>query len=91
MTEFGGSAYQNKCGNENKSWGYGEGVKDDEDYLRRLSSLVEATLDIPCFEGYCYTQLSDVEQEVNGLVREDRTDKVKEEELTKIFSLERKE
>lgn len=90
LTEFGGSAYQNECGNENKSWGYGEGVKDDEDYLRRLSSLVEATLDIPCFEGYCYTQLSDVEQEVNGLVREDRTDKVKEE-LKKIFSLERKE
>mgnify|MGYP002515369796 CR=1 FL=1 len=91
LTEFGGSAYQNDYGKENKSWGYGEGVKDDDDYLSRLSSLVKATLEIPCFEGYCYTQLSDVEQEVNGLVRENRAYKVKESSLKEIFSLERKE
>ena len=34
--------------------------------------------------GYCYTQLCDVQQEVNGLLKEDRTPKVPLEEIKKI-------
>ena len=33
--------------------------------------------------GFCYTQLTDVQQEVNGLLREDRTSKVPLEEIRK--------
>ena len=48
-----------------------------------------STVEIPFFEGFCYTQLSDVEQEVNGLVKEDRTYKLPKEALRKIFGMPR--
>ncbi|EPR34584.1 putative hydrolase, partial [Enterobacter ludwigii] len=37
------------------------------------------------FSGFCYTQLTDVMQETNGLLREDRTPKLPLEKLEKIF------
>ncbi len=89
LTEFGGTAFKANYGGANESWGYGEGVKDTDDFLRRLSSLVESTIEIPFFEGFCYTQLSDVEQEVNGLVKEDRTYKLPRDALRKIFGMPR--
>ncbi len=90
LTEFGGTAFKANYGGENESWGYGEGAKDTDDFLNRLSLLVKSTIEIPFFEGFCYTQLSDVEQEVNGLVKEDRTYKLPEEALRKIFGMPRK-
>lgn len=90
LTEFGGTAFKANYGGENESWGYGEGVKDTDDFLNRLSLLVKSTIEIPFFEGFCYTQLSDVEQEVNGLVKEDRTYKLPKEALRKIFGMPRK-
>lgn len=91
MTEFGGTAFKNNCGGENQNWGYGEGVKDNDDFIKRLSLLVKDVVSIPFFEGFCYTQLSDVEQEVNGLVKEDRTYKLPKEVLLSIFSTPREE
>ena len=38
------------------------------------------------FQGYCYTQLTDVEQEVNGLLYADRTPKADLKRLKKIFA-----
>lgn len=87
LTEFGGTAFKDSYGGENKSWGYGEGVKDNLDFLHRLELLVKDTLELDCFEGYCYTQLSDVEQEVNGLVNTKREYKLPKEALKAIFSL----
>lgn len=89
LTEFGGTAFKANYGGANESWGYGEGVKDTEDFLNRLSLLVKSTIEIPFFEGFCYTQLSDVEQEVNGLVKEDRTYKLPKDALRKIFETPR--
>ena len=37
------------------------------------------------FQGYCYTQLTDVQQEVNGLLTEDRQPKVALDTLKRIF------
>ena len=91
LTEFGGTAFKNNYGGEKENWGYGEGVKDNEDFINRLSLLVKTIVDIPFFEGFCYTQLSDVEQEVNGLVKEDRTYKLPKDILLSIFSTPRKE
>lgn len=87
LTEFGGTAFKDSYGGENKSWGYGEGVKDNLDFLHRLELLVKDTLELDCFDGYCYTQLSDVEQEVNGLVNSKREYKLPKEALKAIFSL----
>ncbi|MBC7812893.1 MAG: hypothetical protein H7175_17185, partial [Burkholderiales bacterium] len=35
-----------------------------------------AVLDSPLVQGFCYTQLTDVEQEINGLLTYDRQPKV---------------
>jgi hypothetical protein len=37
--------------------------------------------------GYCYTQLTDTEQEVNGLLTESREHKVDPEEIRRINTL----
>ena len=75
FTEFGGTAYI-KTTEGNSNWGYGVGVKDDEEYITRFTGLIRAlhSLDYSC--GYCYTQVSDVQQEVNGVLFEDRGFKV---------------
>ena len=43
--------------------------------LARLRGLYESIAKIPAFAGFCYTQLTDVEQEVNGLLTYDRKPK----------------
>ena len=75
ITEFGGTAYiRNTEGSSN--WGYGVGVKDDAEYVERLSSLFRALHALDYSSGYCYTQVSDVQQEVNGVLFENREFKV---------------
>ena len=44
-----------------------------EDYLEQVRRVISAILLSPAVFGYCYTQLTDVEQEVNGLLNYDRT------------------
>ena len=80
MSEFGGTAF---AADKGKGWGYGSAVKDAEDYLKRFKSLVQAVKKMPLC-GYCYTQLTDVQQEMNGLLREDRTSKADISEIRKI-------
>ena len=79
MSEFGGTAYVR---DEDSGWGYGVGVKDDTEYLNRFGSLIKA-IEKMNISGYCYTQITDVEQEVNGLLRADRIPKVPLEEIAK--------
>ncbi|MDR2827862.1 MAG: glycoside hydrolase family 2 [Acholeplasmatales bacterium] len=73
LSEFGGTSFEK---DKNKGWGYGCTVKDDAEYIERLRSLVNAAKEMPNVVGFCYTQLTDVEQEVNGLLTEDRKPKV---------------
>lgn len=81
MSEFGGTAYIGQT--DDVCWGYGNGVANDEEYLTRLQGMVDAIRDMH-ISGYCYTQITDVEQEVNGLLRADRTPKVPLELIKKI-------
>ena len=81
LSEFGGTAFCADAAGE--AWGYGSAVKDEAEYLARLRSLFSAAKKMP-IAGYCYTQLTDVQQEVNGLLKEDRTPKVPLEEIRKI-------
>ena len=39
---------------------------------------------IPYCQGYCYTQLTDVQQEINGLLTPDRKPKVDPERFAKL-------
>ena len=49
------------------SWGYGKDPEDYEDFKARYKGLCDALLDNDQMFGLCYTQLTDVEQEQNGL------------------------
>lgn len=83
ISEFGGIAMEDGM---EKSWGYHEKVADAGIWKEKIKSLVEAIRKLPYVEGYCYTQLTDVEQETNGLLYGDRTPKIAMEELKEIFS-----
>lgn len=62
--------------NNAESWGYGERVRDEEHFYQRFTGLVDVLLDDPLMFGYCYTQLTDVFQEENGVYRFDRSAKL---------------
>lgn len=81
LTEFGGIAYDK---DSSKGWGYGNTVKNEDAYIDKLTGLMKAIYDIKEFRGYCLTQLSDVEIEVNGLVDFNRNLKVNIESIKKL-------
>lgn len=71
LTEFGGIAYDVSG---ERGWGY-TCVETEEDFLREYQRIMEAVYDSKALWGYCYTQLTDVEQEINGLLTYDRKPK----------------
>ncbi|MBQ9387377.1 MAG: glycoside hydrolase family 2 [Lachnospiraceae bacterium] len=79
ISEFGGIAI-----NGEKGWGYGEKAGTAEEYRRRLEDIVSAMKKLKYCCGYCYTQLTDVQQEINGLMTTERKYKVAPEIVEKI-------
>lgn len=71
ISEFGGIAFQSESG-----WGYGNQVQDETAFLSRFESITSAIQGLDYISGFCYTQVSDVQQEINGLLTIDRQDKV---------------
>ncbi|WP_176012724.1 glycoside hydrolase family 2 protein [Victivallis sp. Marseille-Q1083] len=68
------------------TWGYyGMSIPDEDEFCRILDEEVETMLNIDSLSGYCLTQLTDVEQEQNGVYNYDRTPKVAPERLKAIF------
>ena len=67
LSEYGGIAYTTRDG-----WGYGGQVASQEAFLARFRSITEAIQSIPEICGFCYTQLTHVQQEQNGLMDENR-------------------
>ncbi|BCW03919.1 hydrolase [Arthrobacter sp. NtRootA1] len=57
------------------SWGYGQRVSNEEEFYARFDGLSGVLLDNPDMFGYCYTQLTDVFQEKNGIFTFDRRSK----------------
>ena len=74
VSEFGGIRWTGEAHDWDygKSWGYGKDVADDEDFKARFKGLCEALLNNDRIFGFCYTQLTDVEQGQNGLYTYDR-------------------
>lgn len=79
LSEFGGIAFKSESG-----WGYGNQVDSEEAFLDRFRRITQAIKDTDYICGYCYTQVTDVQQEVNGLLHEDRTPKVALEKIRAI-------
>ena len=86
MTEFGGIAYRVGDIKAENEWGYSGIEPTKEAMLERLNGLVKALRSNPVFAGFCYTQLTDVEQEINGLMTYDRKPKASPEEFAKILN-----
>ncbi|MBP3305536.1 MAG: glycoside hydrolase family 2 [Oscillospiraceae bacterium] len=80
LTEMGGVSLRQSAG-----WGYSDKLGDSDemvDYLRRLMAAVRGIKEI---RGFCYTQLTDVMHETNGLLTPDREPRVPLEVLRSIF------
>lgn len=67
ISEYGGIRWSSGDG-----WGYGNAPKTEEEFIARYKGLTEAILNNDRIMGFCYTQLTDVEQEQNGLYTYDR-------------------
>ncbi|RED40470.1 glycoside hydrolase family 2 protein [Paenibacillus sp. VMFN-D1] len=79
ITEYGGIAFRS-----DKGWGYGRQVATEEEFLSRFEGLTMAIKSVDSIVGYCYTQLTDVQQEMNGILNEDRTPKFPLEKIKQI-------
>jgi beta-galactosidase/beta-glucuronidase len=73
LSEFGGIAYIAPGSKvPEASWGYAGVEPDQKTAFERLRGIYEAIARIPAIIGICYTQITDVEQEINGLMTYDR-------------------
>ena len=86
--EFGGFMFipPERAKFADNTWGYyGMDLKSEDELCARIEPLVDYMISLPGLSGYCYTQLTDVEQEQNGVYNYDRTPKVTPGKLAKIF------
>ena len=71
VSEYGGIGFKlmNNDSPEGRkvAWSYGKTTSSYEEFYARYEGLTTAILDNPKIFGFCYTQLTDVEQEKNGL------------------------
>lgn len=80
ISEYGGIAF---AGSQ-EGWGYGNKVADQEAFIKRFDEITTAVKKIPYVCGYCYTQVTDVQQEINGLMDMKRNFKVNPEIIREI-------
>jgi len=62
-------------------------VETEEQFLARFRSMVQGIRGAGLFVGHCYTQLTDVQQEINGLVTPDRKPKVSPAKIKAILEV----
>ena len=88
VDEYGGTfwtkehATKEPAGNNRNQWGYGKSAEQVEELIGKLTLILT---DHPNIAGYCYTQLTDIEQEVNGVYTYERELKFDAERLKKFF------
>ncbi len=70
-----------------RSWGHGDAVRPKtlKEVFERMEKQTEVVLKTKHIEGFCYTQLTDVEQETNGVYYYDRKIKFNIKKLKSIF------
>lgn len=82
VSEYGGIAW-NK---DSDAWGYGDIPESEEAFLERFEGLTMALMNNNKMFGLCYTQLYDVEQEMNGLYSYDREPKFAPELIARVLT-----
>lgn len=83
LTEYGGIAYKEVQG---EKWGYNEAAWSEEEFVGRIENLTRTIEGLKIFRGFCYTQLTDVMQEVNGLLTVNREPKIEWQEMEGMFA-----
>ncbi|KAK6221077.1 hypothetical protein LQW54_001650 [Pestalotiopsis sp. IQ-011] len=85
-SEFGGVNIAPRSGSEKgeRDWGYTT-ASDPADLLKRIEALCTAVVQGGFTSGFVWTQLTDIEQEVNGLYAFDRTEKIDPAAVKKVF------
>ena len=83
VSEFGGIWWNPDVKEGEDSWGYGERPKSLTEFYDRFERLCAALLDDVNMFGYCYTQLTDIYQEQNGIYKYDRGEKFDIERIRK--------
>ena len=81
ISEYGGIGFML----DNNGWGYGNIPTTREEFLKRLKDVSDAILDNKALCGFCYTQLTDVEQECNGLYTYSRVPKFDPKDISDII------
>lgn len=82
VSEYGGIRWTEDKG----GWGYGQAPASEEEFITRYDGLTTILLNNPDHMGFCYTQLTDVEQEQNGLYTYQRVPKFPPEVIHSINS-----
>ena len=80
ITEMGGVKLKNDGG-----WGYNQDVENEERMVEYLNGMMKAIRSHERLRGFCYTQLTDVQQEMNGLLDANRVPKVPIKTMKAIF------
>ena len=75
VSEFGGIWWNPELAAGEESWGYGGRPANIDEFYDRFDKLCAVLLDNPDMFGYCYTQLTDIYQEQNGIYKFDRSGK----------------
>ena len=83
ISEYAGIAF---TGGESSEWGYGDKVTTVEQFIKRYEDTTDGIYACSEVSGFCVTQLTDVMQEVNGLLTIDREPKIPIKELKRIHS-----
>lgn len=85
-TEFGGVNIAAAEGDKpnDRDWGYTT-ASDPDDLVKRIEALIMGVVEGGICCGFVYTQLTDVEQEVNGLYSFDRKPKLDVEKVKAII------
>ena len=90
VSEYGGAFWNPALAQGGQGWGYGNAPKSEEEFAERYEGLTEAMLTHPRVCGFCYTQLTDIEQEQNGLFYYDRTKKFSDSVYARIRAVNEK-
>lgn len=89
VSEFGGTWWSDvskETENHTVSWGYGKAPEEIEEFYNRFEGLVSALLENGRICAFCYTQLTDVEQEQNGIYYYNRSKKFDSKRLHEIMT-----
>ena len=83
ITEFGGIAFDGRSSLPDDvpgGWGYSRAISAEQ-FVERYRALLDSVRNMSALTGFCYTQLIDTYQEINGLLYADRKPKAAMEQL----------